>query len=176
MCVRSPCVFQCFALTLCLPSDIGRDPHPCRCASVCRAERSSMPTPGGPGEPTTPVPGVLCTPRAESRIGEGRPLVPHLGWYDDLSTPYACARQRCVSDPSHIHVAPLNTYPFLNEVCAWCGTQAAVLIRFPLKCGRLRNRYVQKFYMFFTFAHVSPTPYSYRGAGSFSRKSCVVFT
>ena len=34
------------ALTLCLPSDTGRDAHPCRCASVCRAERSSMPTPG----------------------------------------------------------------------------------------------------------------------------------
>ena len=31
-----------------------------------------------------------------------------------LSTPYACARQRCVSDPSHTTVAPLNTYTFLN--------------------------------------------------------------
>ena len=46
MCVQSPCVFQCLALTFCLPSDTGRDAHPCRCASVCRAERSSMPTPG----------------------------------------------------------------------------------------------------------------------------------
>jgi hypothetical protein len=37
-----------------------------------------------------------------------------IGWYDDISTPYACARQRCVSDPSHIPVAPLNTYTFLK--------------------------------------------------------------
>ena len=65
------------ALTLCLPSDTGRDAHPCRCASVCRAERSSMPTPGGAGEPTPPVPGALSAPRAEPRIGEGRPWVPH---------------------------------------------------------------------------------------------------
>ena len=72
-----PHVFQCLALTFCLPSDTGRDPHPCRCASVCRAERSSMPTPGGPGEPTPPVPGALSAPRAEPRIGEGRPWVPH---------------------------------------------------------------------------------------------------
>ena len=36
------------------------------------------------------------------------------GWYDDISTPYACARQRCISDPSHIPVAPLNTYTFLK--------------------------------------------------------------
>ena len=37
-----------------------------------------MPTSGGPGEPTPPVPGALCASRAEPRIGEGRPLVPHL--------------------------------------------------------------------------------------------------
>ena len=48
-------MFQCSALTFCLPSDMGRDAHPCRCASICRAERSSMPTPGGAGEPTPPV-------------------------------------------------------------------------------------------------------------------------
>ena len=48
-------MFQCSALTFCLPSDMGRDAHPCRCASICRAERSSMPTPGGAGEPTLPV-------------------------------------------------------------------------------------------------------------------------
>ena len=46
-------------------------------------------------------------------------------WYDDLSTPYACARQRCVSDPSHTTVAPLNTYTFLNlaepRACAQTG-------------------------------------------------------
>jgi hypothetical protein len=54
-----PHVFQCLALTFCLPSDTGRDPHPCRCASVCRAERSSMPTPGGPGEPTL-LPCQVC--------------------------------------------------------------------------------------------------------------------
>jgi hypothetical protein len=62
-----------------------------------------MPTSGGPGEPTPPVPGALSASRAEPRIGEGYPLVPHFAWYDDLSTPYACARQRCVSDPGHIH-------------------------------------------------------------------------
>ena len=31
-----------------------------------------------------------------------------LAWYDDLSTPYTSARQRCVSDLSPISVAPLN--------------------------------------------------------------------
>ena len=31
---------------------------------------------GVPSEPTPPVPGVLCTLRAESRIGEGPPRVP----------------------------------------------------------------------------------------------------
>ena len=37
-----------------------------------------MPTSGGPGEPTPPVPGALSASRAEPRIGEGYPLVPHL--------------------------------------------------------------------------------------------------
>jgi len=34
---------------------------------------------------------------------------------NDLSTPYACARQRCVSNPSHAPVAPLNTDTFLEK-------------------------------------------------------------
>jgi hypothetical protein len=68
-----------------------------------RGEIIKCPPLGIPREPTPPVPGALSASRAEPRIGEGRPLVPHFDWYDDLSTPYACARQRCVSDPSHIH-------------------------------------------------------------------------
>ena len=75
-----------------------------------------MPTSGGAGEPTPPVPGALSASRADPTPEDrgGTPFGATLGWYDDLSTPYACARQRYVSDPSHIHtVAPLNTYTFL---------------------------------------------------------------
>ena len=76
--IPKPCNRPYFAFVpACLPSDTGRDARPCRCACICREERSSMPTSGAPGEPTPPVPGVLSAPRAEPRIGEGPPLVPH---------------------------------------------------------------------------------------------------
>ena len=41
---RSPTATHRYALTsltLCLPFDTGRDAHPCRCACICRGERSS---------------------------------------------------------------------------------------------------------------------------------------
>ena len=57
-------------------------------------------------------------------------------WYDDLSTPYACARQRCVSDPSHISVAPLNTYTFLklasHRKVRWAGDCMGSILGDPL--------------------------------------------
>ena len=63
-------------------------------------------------------------PNERGKFGIGRehsrsPFGATLDWYDDLSTPYASARQRCVSDPSHtVPVAPLNTYTFLK---IWIG-------------------------------------------------------
>jgi len=33
------------------------------------------------------VPTLTSASRAEPRIGEGYPLVPHFAWYDDLSSP-----------------------------------------------------------------------------------------
>ena len=78
-----------------------------RCETLAQAK--------GPSEPTPPVPGALSASRAEPRIGEGYPLVPHFAWYDDLSTS-VCLRSTamCVRPQSHIPVAPLNTYTFLK--------------------------------------------------------------
>ena len=74
-----------------------------------------MPTSGGPGEPTPPVPGVLCTPRAESRIGEGYPLVSHLvGTMISPLRMLALDSDVCPT-PVTYTVAPLNTYTFLNH-------------------------------------------------------------
>ena len=74
-----------------------------------------MPTSGGPGEPTPPVPGVLCTPRAEPRIGEGRPLVPHLlGMMISPLRMLALDSDVCPT-PVTRTVAPLNTYTFLKR-------------------------------------------------------------
>ena len=81
-----------------------------------------MPTSGGPGEPTPPVPGVLCTPRAEPRIGEGRPLVPHL-----IGTMISPLRMLALDSdvgpaPVTHPVAPLNTYPFPKSFHETCRT------------------------------------------------------
>ena len=109
---QSACVFSPHVCSSALRSPSACHPTPAAtpipAVAPAYAERRDHQCPplGIPREPTPPVPGVLCTPRAEPRIGEGRPLVPHFDWYDDLSTPYACARQRCVSDPSHIHRSP----------------------------------------------------------------------
>ena len=73
------------------------------------------------GEPSPPMPGALSAPRAEPRIGEGPPSVPHynctkvVDWYDDLSSPYVLALDSDVCPvPVTYPVAPLNTYTFLK--------------------------------------------------------------
>ena len=53
-------------------------PVPAAAPAYAEGRDHQMPTSGGPGEPTPPVPGALSAPRAEPRIGEGYPLVPHL--------------------------------------------------------------------------------------------------
>jgi hypothetical protein len=67
-----------------------------------------------PGEPTPPVPGVLCASRAESRIGEGPPLVPHL--LGMMISPLRMLALDSDVRPTPVTrtVAPLNTYTFLN--------------------------------------------------------------
>ena len=72
-----------------------------------------MPTSGGPGEPTPPVPGALSASRAEPRIGEGYPLVPHLvGTMISPLRMLALDSDVCPT-PVTYTVAPLNTYTFL---------------------------------------------------------------
>ena len=73
-----------------------------------------MPTSGGPGEPTPPVPGALSASRAEPRIGEGYPLVSHLvGTMISPLRMLALDSDVCPT-PVTYTVAPLNTYTFLK--------------------------------------------------------------
>ena len=86
-------------------------------APTTKSQPRVMAPPGGPecdGLPCSVGVYFTCDCVCMVRVCVGR-FFWGIGWYDDLSTPYACARQRRVSDPRHIPVAPLNTYTFLKE-------------------------------------------------------------
>jgi hypothetical protein len=79
-----------------------------------RGEIIKCPPLGSPSEPTPPVPGALCASRAEPRIGEGPPLVPHLlGMMISPLRMLALDSDVCPT-PVTRTVAPLNTYTFLK--------------------------------------------------------------
>ena len=62
------------------------------------------------------MPGALCASRAEPRIGEGPPLVPHLiGMMISPLRMLALDSDVCPT-PVTYTVAPLNTYTFLKEL------------------------------------------------------------
>jgi hypothetical protein len=79
--------------------------------TYCKTEQKTPPVPGVRAvHPRHPRPRVFAETelrsgaRIRARIGDGPPFSnlnlgpPWVRWYDDLSTPYASARQRCVSD------------------------------------------------------------------------------